>query len=331
MKNAIIIFIISIVLLSCTDNNLIGESKFSIHFPKNEDADIEQLRELELTDIELNPTPWLSSDDIISYDFSSHNIYLKGIYKEFFPDSLSNGLPQNWMRKPFVVTAFNKPRYLGYIYSSTITKSPEGVYISDLNFEDFPEDIIHISYSINYYTDLLNYPDSRYNDLIKAALIYDNVFQSGIELIIENIEIVENSDSSKVQCTFTLTNKDDDNLHVLDTDLFEKNLFPYISQGIALWSETTGSFASIKPTDYSTTTPFENWKPEWFSKIESNESMTRTIVVDNYPKIPDGVYYCFLNLNFSFDIDKDERYLTDGRYWIGEITAEPIQYNINTH
>lgn len=152
MKTAIKIIILSLLLFSCIDNNSTREPKFAIHFPKNEDMEIEQLRELELTDIALNPTSWISSDDIISYDFSSHNIYLKVTYKEFFPNSLSNGLPQNWMTKPFVVTAFNKPCYLGYIYSSTIVKAPEGIYISDLKFfEDFPEDIIQISIAENHY------------------------------------------------------------------------------------------------------------------------------------------------------------------------------------
>ena len=92
--------------------NPVGSKKGSgvnIYFLKDEKLTIRDVMEKPLSNLELHWKPWILSDDILSYKWSSHIIYLK---KEI-PLSIED---TSLFEKPFIVTANKERCYLGYFY-----------------------------------------------------------------------------------------------------------------------------------------------------------------------------------------------------------------------
>ncbi|MBN2007728.1 hypothetical protein JW960_00110 [candidate division KSB1 bacterium] len=331
MKKLSLFFALLIINSNCTENPSSSEveSHFSIHLLKDANLTIEHIRDKDVSEIALDPTPWISSDDIHFYDFSTHCIYLKRNKNEYIPGLNSNfELPESWWLKPFVITVSDKAVYMGCFYPSTFVKAPEGVYITDEFTEDYADDIFHIS-NAEYrgcYDDVMsNKIDVRNNFQVKNALIEDNIFSAGLELTLDTLEIVEHRFTSTVKFTFTITNNDDENLYVIDSDLTGLELFRTINRGgVVLWNEQT-SYSSVSNANSN---PLENWESSWFTKIGSKQSITRTVSYGGYPPIASGQYYCCWAFRGPLNIEKDERERSDGRYWSGIISASPIIVNL---
>lgn len=330
MKTFLIQSIITMLILcSCSkeQESIRNKSHFSIHFLKDSLLKMEDIKNLDLSLLQLNPTPWLSASDIISYDFSSHIIYLKNSKNYYFSDSSSPfELPENFWHKPFVVVANNKPCYVGYFYPSVCAKIPEGIYITDDYYiYNYADDILHISNNVYRVCKSADYPDIRNNLLIKDALIEDNIFSDGLEINIDTVVVVVNSDTTIIKYTFSITNNDKDNLYVLDPNLMDNKVFLFIKHKIISEYTCFSSNDHIVPITHN---PFDNWNTAWFTKIESKKSIIRTLSFKEYPPIYPGEYCCYLKFTSPFNIKKDERLLTDGRYWIGEILSDMINIKI---
>jgi hypothetical protein len=291
-----------------------GTSDFAIYFLEDLSIRTIQVVDQDPSEIELETYPWLSSKDIDFYDFSSHCIYLKADKNNFFENLKEYyQFPPSWVGKPFVVIAGGERCYIGSFHSVMLSTAPVVPYMNELDIGGYPEDVMHISRAWG------NSPDLRNDERVRNSLIKTNLYHAGLHLELNSVVILENADTSTVQYTFTITNDDQDNLYTIDPDLMGSERFHYFTNGVVLWNKTTQNLAS----EYKTTISSDPLQLECFTKIESNQSIQRMVTLKGYPEIPKGNYTC----DFEFagpPIQRDQRILTDGRIWMGEISSNGI-------
>lgn len=312
-----ILLIASIFLFSCQGENNNSSGNFSIYFLKNSDLTYQDVYESDINDLELQSNVWLSSDDITRYDFSTHYIYLNKSKAEFFKDYLDGGaIFYNFITKPFIVIAGDERIYLGSLISSISSMTIAGPGISDCDVFYYPEDIIPIECGIRE-------SDPRSDIRIKDALINDDLYHGGISVELTNISILENSDTSTIQYTYTLKNNDADDLYIFDPDLVGTHIFHYYSNGIVFWNDSTynGIWARYKMTDNA------DWSTAWYSQLNSNESMTRTVVLKGYPEIPRLKYKCYLHFGTPIRIEESQRTINNIRIWLGSIQPDYLEFD----
>lgn len=279
---------------------------------------------IELSKIEIQNHPWLTDEDIDFYDFSSHLIYLKKEKSYFLPERVELAYPLSWWDKPFVVIANGQKRYVGIFASSlSIDKWPVPEINDLFNYLLYPNDLMYIQWS---WFPKVGLNDSRPDQFVKQALIKTNKLHEGIKVTLNKILFTENSDTATVEYTYTIKNNDTFNLFVLDPDKMGIKVFSRYCNGPSiLKSDETSTRESIyKKVDL--TQP--DWNPDWFVRINSGDSITRVVNLKGYSQFPPGIYYCELIFNSIRKIPKDQRVLSDGRYWIGQTISNliAIQY-----
>jgi hypothetical protein len=315
MHKCIILFSAFFLIIFCVKNpiDFSSESEFSIYFLKNSDLSYDEALRSDIKNLELQNDPWISNRDIDMYDYSTHFIYLKYNKKEYFDKYINEGgLYKNYVPKPFVITADKERIYLGSLLSYASSRMYAGPCIRDLDVKFYPSDVVPIDYS-DIDTDIRN------DDRIQDALIKLKIFHRGLRLKLSNVEVIKISHISTIQYSYVLYNDDEDNLYVLDPDKMSSEKFHYYTNGVVLWNESTHHLESI----YKIVENLE-WSPLWFSKINSKESMSRTVVLKGYPPIPSLKYECDFRFNSPNKVEKSERYLEDGRIWLGSIQSNRI-------
>ncbi len=337
MRNSLVIIVIVLLLTAvyCSkDDSLPIDTKndFAIYFLENPNLKIKDILTKALADqdstaldkVEIQNVPWLTNKDIDMYDFSSHLLYLKKDKSLIFP-ALINGLyPMTWCNKPFMVVAEKKKRYIG-VFTCALYSNPCPVpEINDAyNFLFYPNDLLYISWNWFANNDL---NDSRNDKVIKEGLINSNIFHAGIDVKLNKIVFIDNSDTSTVEYTYTIKNNDSDNLYVLDPDKIGSDIFHNFNNGPSfLKSDETftrnADLTELRP-------PKDSWNLDWFIRINSGDSITRTVNLRGYQHFPTGTYYCEMYFQSIKQISKDQRVLSDGRYWIGSVLSPmyEIQY-----
>ena len=323
-KSLFLLISVLFVILDCSeDKNLFAPcsySDFSIYFLQDSSIKTSQVLEQELSKIELQDTPWLSEKDIHFYDFSTHCIYLKTDKSDFFENFKEYyQFPSSWVEKPFVVVAGGERCYIGSFHGGLLSIAPVVPYMDEFDIGGYPEDVMHISKAWG------NSQDTRNDERVKNSLIEANLYRAGLSLELNSVVILENADTSTVQYTFTITNNDQDNLYTIDPDLMGSERFHYFTNGVVLRNEST---QDLLESQYKTTVSPGFLQLEWFTKIESNQSIQKTVTLKGYPKIPKGDYTC----DFRFPgppVKRDQRMLTDGRIWMGEIFSNEINIIVN--
>lgn len=325
--NSINIIACSVFLLQCacptrSDN----DNLFAIYLLKDSSIKINEILDTPLSDLELEDKPWIFSDDIEFYDFSTHCIYLKKGKQTFFKDSIEFVFPYSLWDKPFIVCANDERIYKG-IFRAGPSSAPwwRVPYIDDgPQFSSFPSDVLYIDWIFAF--DVLE--DKRYDNRIKDALIDAELFHSGIEVSLISVDVVENSDTSTIKYKFALKNNDSETLYVIDPDKTGSALFHWWTNGVLLLNTETGQSYDSAYKQYTSLSPIYHWEPEWFSKINNGESIEREIKLKGYGKIPSGNYLCQFMYSGPTKIEKDDRYLSDGRYWLGEVNSNTIEITV---
>ena len=312
MKAYYFIFCLLLLSIGCQDNvtNPTEDSTFGIYLLKNRTLNIQDIQNFNINELELESTPWLASTDIDFYDYSSHCIYLKKEKSEIFTKEVGIRMDD----QPFVLFANNIRCYMGSFYSDILSIAPTKPYIDELDIEFFPKDVLHISKAWGDEIDIRN------NKNIEYDLFTKNKLHKGLSIFIKDINIVSNSDTATVQYTYVITNKDTDNLCVLDPDKMGSELFHYFTNGIDFWSGDkyiSSQYKNVKQPE-----PFDSWEPEWFTIIKSASTLERTVLLKGYPHILNGTYKCTFNFSNPNKIEKSDRETSDGRYWLGDIQTE---------
>jgi len=308
----IIIFLVGILSCSKEDNQYKIYDGFNIFLLKDENMTAHKASEQGLSNLELKIRPWVSSNDIEYYDYSTHILYLN--HELIISDNTAWDISVHG--KPFVVIVNGERQYLGAIwpgFSSSMFFGP----VINVAPRFYPDDIIHIS--LEQYA-LQQTQDIRENDEIRLALVSTGQYHAGLECIIDKIEILDNnqySNTCTLRYTYTIKNNDILNLYIFDPDKMGNGLFHYFTNGIYFRDENN-LYQSI--TDHTSPDPWNKWELDWLSLILSGDSTTKTVIKTGYPFIPSGNYDCYFRFpGLSHQLSKEERVLPDGRIWIGEL------------
>ncbi|MCK4303045.1 MAG: hypothetical protein KAY24_02270 [Candidatus Eisenbacteria sp.] len=268
--------------------------------------------------------PWLDLDDIASYDFSTHCIYLEGTTSSrYFPETGTH----------FAVVADGELCYVGSFYhisSSCMGRDPRiatpiwrGERLTPL-FD--PEDVIRMGESYPIGTRAgTTAKDVRDDERVRAVLDRADKLRAGLRVTLDDVTVVDRADTTTVRYTFTVENLDADALYVLDPERIGTELFHYYTNGVVLWnpSERTGSFwSSLKKTPQQPA-PGTQWNHDWFTRLGSRESMTRTVILRGYPRLPAAKYTCYL-IYPGAHVAKEARRLPDGRIWFGHVRSSEL-------
>jgi len=301
---------------------------FEIYLLDDPNIKIEDILSLELVNqdkqalanIEIQQHPWLTDDDIRMYDFSSHLLYLKHNKYDYLPEPIQLDVPASWYDKPFMVVADGQRRYVGYFsgfYSSNLWPLP--VIDNSYNFF-YPEDLLIITWQwFNHDT-----TDSRNDFFVMESLNNAGVLHNGLNLILKKIAFQENSDTASVEYAFTIINEDTDNLYILDPDKMGSELFHHYNIGPQFVKSDELGVRTASLYKPAITSPRDTWKPEWFIKLNSGDSITRTVNLKGYPVFPPGIYQCETTFQCLKKIPKEQRTLSDGRYWVGPTKSNLI-------
>lgn len=238
--------------------------------------------------------------DLELYDSSTHILYFKANHPEFDKNSSSN----------FKVIINSDTIYTGDFWPSFRSDSPTRPYISTMPF--------WLQYNAFWIEnkDMVK-PDLRNASSIIQALKDRNLLHSGLLVLINSIQIT----NTQATFSFSVTNKDQTALYILDPDKMGLNLFHYFTNGLVFRKSANSQPFYVK-VPYQAPSPYSSWKIEWLSKLNSNEIKT---FIFNYPldsPINSGEYNVTFNFpGFLYQINKDQLNQDNARVWLGEIKA----------
>ena len=271
----------------------------------------------DLASLKLQEEPWLSVEDIDYYDFSTHYIYLKEDKTSLFGRGL-----QNQMYSDFVVVADDERCYLGRFHPLFSSQMPMTPIISDYpGFELSPEDVISITYPFRAEST----EDLRNDPRILNALAQAGKLSLGVSVALKDVQVNSQDGITDVIYTFTVTNESDEPLYVPDPDKMGISLFHYYTGGIILYGSEIYSTVlseydpSVAPQSY------DSWDNSWFTRLDSHESMERTLTFDSDQIVSDGNYSCRLRYTGPSYIEKEDRTLSGGRLWIGTVETNIVE------
>ena len=335
-----LIFIVILTLLwNCERNKNplspcgVNDFAFAIYFLQDENLKMKDVYDKELSTLKLSPTPWLCDKDIRFYDWSSHCIYLEKD-KTYLIPGWQNGkrfnvFPVEWADKPFVVTANGKKCYLGYFsrveLSINMWIAP---MIGDVGFNSmYPEDVLFIYWGWLYHDYPQNNPD------VENALIGSGLYHGGLSITFDTtdantLRMVENADTSTISYKFKITNNDKDDLYIIDSDKTGSDLFHWFTNGITFQNIATKKIYEPRWRKHVEPPSYDYWSPDWFTKLKSNHSIQRTVILKGYPHFPTGEYLFQFNYNGQIlCMEKDVREIVDGRYWLGPTRSNILVWN----
>ncbi len=311
LKNILIIVLMGLV--SHCDNNPLepdpASFDFAIYLLDDPPFDREKLWNEDYSDFQLKGEPWLTDEDIEFYDWSSHCIYLKIDKEDLFPQLDGKYIIEQFTNKMFVLAVNGEicyPAYFNYGYHYPI---PE-MSLTAVFFH--PDDVLRINWTVVHDSDPRNDIDRRNNEKVKDVLIQEGLFHAGLEVRLDTVTIIENADISTIEYTFTMTNKDEDNLYIFDPDIVGNSFHWFTNGPVFLHVGESRLYQST----YKKVDPLKYSFPSWYVKLESGQSLTRTVRLRGYPHFPPGEY----KIDFYYDgprANKEDRYAADGRYWFG--------------
>ena len=295
------------------------EGLFEIYFLEDSSITGTQTTQMEIHQYTLKNDPWLTNDDIQFYDFSSHCIYLKGDKSQFFENDTGRYLLFTPFRvsQPFIVVANKERCYIGSFHSLMLSTAPRGPYMDEFDIGCYPRDVMHISKG------WIDTVDIRSDSRIKNVLISLGLYHGGISVDLKSVNIIENADTSTVEYIFRIANIDHDNLYVIDPDRMGVDLFHYFTNGIVF----RGDGIQFQSMYKKVATPSTSWDAAWFTEISVNSSIERTVRLRGYPKLLPGKYRC----DFTFSdpkVEKENRYLSGGRIWLGSVVPSTVETEI---
>jgi hypothetical protein len=306
---------------------------------EDEKMSFEKARDLPLNELKLQAAPWIASDNIDRYDWSCHFVYLKQ------PVDIPNEKGAKYVNlhgKPFVVVAQGTRCYLGALWSMVSSYLPPG---SVAKVDVWGEKIER--FQINLFSFLPKsetQKEMRDNPVLKETLRLNGQLHAGLECKLDKVEAERNDRDFSLVYTYTIFNKDQDGLYVLDPEKFHPAIFHDFNNGLAIQNMDNEEY--IRWPNPRTGEPAHVLNPElsWYTLLHKGESMTRTVAMKLTPRLPpeSGKYkfiFTYVGYGYGFLHDnirsgnnnqlllKDYKIATDpkaadGRLWLGQISAE---------
>jgi len=292
-------------------------SFLEIYFLKNSTLSTKQALQRDINQLQLAKDPWLTSDDIRFYDYSTHRIFLKKESSRLFNKiNIKNHLFDGTLiDKPFIVVANQKKCYVGSFERPLFQSFPSCPFI--VVGTENRKDVIQISYAR-----IIDKNDMRNDSCVKDALTSLGLYHGGISVELNSVSVEVNSDTSTVEYDFTINNLDQDNLYVIDPDKMGTEFFHYYTNGI-VFSNGKGrpiesKYKKVKSSDRDRII-------NWLTEIKVNTSIERKVKLKGYPTIPKGSYACHF---IYHNPDIEDQYLFDGRVWLGSVISSVINVDV---
>ena len=286
-------------------NNYVGQDISSLVNDFNSEVDI-----------------WLSSKDIEFYDYSTHLIYLKRDKSFLFYEDYDKGHAEFFTFEerglsPFIVTTDRKVCYMGYFYTAWVEFDDiEPLFdmpMIQANDGAYANDIVLIPTAINASNrefDTLSIDIRNNNDLV-IALKKDNIFRGGLKIKLNDFNLILGGGVGYniVECTYTVTNNDNEELYFYTWDdllvaSFQANMIRiFYTAYHNMFLEEIGDkshFTLVKPGE----------------SIKHKRSIKRTM-----PFFPNVHYDCCFRSSVPAIISKKERYIDGKRIWMGHVNS----------
>lgn len=240
--------------------------------------------------------------DIELYDTSTHIIYFKNDYPDF--RNLENG--------SFTFYDNGEPIYTGSLwpgYSSLVPMSP---------FIMTPP--MYGNYALQIDSWSLDQPDKRDDPRLIQLLNQNNLLHSGLAISDCSVDATE----TQLIFSFTITNRDQSDLYIIDPEKTGPALFHYFTSGLNLYDLANNEIFS-STIQFQEPDQWNGWEMEWLSELEAGNSkeFTITYLIDN--PLPPGEY----NARFEFpglmyQVTKDQLYQGNTRIWLGDVSTKKL-------
>lgn len=252
----------------------------------------------EINENDLESDPWLRYDDIEFYDWSSHSFYLKNVKP-----------PDSGRGRHFVLTADKNPLFVGFFYSMFMSSIPPfPAILNDFSF--YPDDIICLNTFGYQRSDSLLSKSSEY----RFEMENSGLLREGIDVELKELRRVN---SSTLEYSFSVTNRDVENIYVLDPQKMGTSYFHYFTNGVSLRTDNHSYYAN----DFESTRSDE-MKFEWYTKLSPGESIVRSVNLNGFNELPKGNVKASFHFPGAHYLQKGEWKKPDGRIWLGNFRTE---------
>jgi hypothetical protein len=142
-----------------------------------------------------------------------------------------------------------------------------------------------------------------------------DLLHSGLAISSSSVEIT----GTQLTFRFTITNKDQSDLMIIDINKTGPNLFHYFTNGLFIYDLSHNEVFSSN-IQHLAPDPWNSWNINWLSQLKSGDSKEYTInYTINNPLNP-GEY----DINFEFpglasQVPKDQLKQGNSRIWLGDI------------
>jgi hypothetical protein len=239
--------------------------------------------------------------DFQLYDSSTHIFYFKESHPEFKTDKFTG----------FSIYADGDEVYKGKFYEPYSSSMPYGPFIGS-----FIPPLQEYAFQIGFLT-IDNQPEDPRNDpRIIEALKQHNLLHSGLELSIDTVEL----NGTQLKFVFTISNKDETSLLIMDPEKMGINLFHYFTNGLLIYNQ---EHANVFTNDVETEkpVPWNSWKSEWLSELKTGESRHYKFIYTLKSQLAAGKYSAIFEFpGLSYQVTMDQLYKGNSRIFLGDIT-----------
>ena len=238
--------------------------------------------------------------DFQLYDSSTHIFYFRTRHPEFKTDKFTG----------FSILANGDEVYKGNFYEPYSSSMPFGPFIGSFIplYQDF-------AFQIGFLT-IDNQPEDPRNDpRIIEALKQHNLLHSGLALSMDSVEL----SGTQLKFVFTITNKDQASLLIMDPDKMGINLFHYFTNGLIIYD---AAHINVFENDIVTEkpAPWNDWKAEWLSELKSGESRHFSFDYTMKSPLEPGSYKAIFEFpGLSHQVTIDQLFQGNSRIFLGDI------------
>jgi hypothetical protein len=234
------------------------------------------------------------------YDSSTHIFYFKTSHPEFYSEKSST----------FTLFANGEESYEGVFWSFLSSSLPYGPCIYSPSF--YPDYTFRIEL-----TTIDNLPaDTRNEPAFIKSLKNHNLLHSGLSSSINSIDIA----GSLLTFKFTVTNKDESTLLILDPEKMGSSLFHYYTNEPVFFNTTEIKVYNCS-IDHERPSSNNFWSIDWLSELKSGDSRQFSFNYTFTSTLKPGVYkvsYEFPGL--THQVSRDQLYQNNLRIWLGDVT-----------
>ena len=314
MQIAKMIILVTIVLFPVS--SVATQPTIAFHTITN-DVDLEAYRhDLELSELTFEEEPWLTDSDIVTWDVSSGWIFLagdKGKYIEKFDSSLSGGGYLVSHFKLFVVLIKGEPCFIGEFHSVVSSMIARYPFIRDISLRSAPSDAL-VMHSRTW--------DPKFVEALQGLGLY----RGGLEVIVTDVRLKNNEAPSKstIEFDIELTNRDHDDLMILDPDLVAPDF-----NGFRPWLfvELAGSKKNQVSEQMRRPGGRNEFNKEWLIRVPANGTF-RSTLKHEIEHLDPGTYNCHLIYPGPRNVEKGDMGFGNARIWYGQVHSNEVRVRL---